>query len=165
MADDDDDDRATNPLDAFLLSDAPIPDVTLPGQDALQELGRELEATFDGVTPDPSDIERALDSVEIPNTDNLDFEATALSDVSLDPSDADLLLDMDGEIVDAAVGQSEDVVEIALDQSEEGGELLLDVGDEVIEIAIEGGGEMAEVGGEVAAEVVVEVIAEALEGV
>jgi hypothetical protein len=62
----DDDDRARSPFDAFLLSDVPIPDVTLPGRDALRDFGRELEAMFDGARSDPGDIERALDSVTVP---------------------------------------------------------------------------------------------------
>lgn len=123
-----------------------MPGISAPGDNAIRELGRELETMFDGVRPDIADVERAFDSIEVPEADNLQFEASVVPDMSLDASEADLLLNTDGEIVDEAALQTQDVVEIALEQNNGGSEILLDAGDEVIEI-------------------VVEVVAEALEGV
>lgn len=154
-----DDDRERNRASDLLPFDVPISvEGRLPGHDALADLAGELQTMLDGARPDPADVEAALDGIDLPNAGTLDVETNVLPDaVAVDPIDADVILDASGDVVDSAVGHGGEAVEIAVDESGEAATVVVDAGGEAIEV-------VAESGGEEAAEVVVEVVAAALEG-
>lgn len=154
-----DDDRKRNRASDLLPLDVPVStEGHLPGHDALADVADELGTMLDGARPDPDGIEDALDGIDLPGAGTLDVETEVLPEaVSVDPTDADVVLDTSGDVVNAAVARSGEAVEIAVDGSGEAATVVVDAGGEAIEV-------VAENGGEVAAEVVVEVVAAALEG-
>jgi len=130
-----------------LLGEVPnVPSIAFPGDGSLDALASEVSGMLDGVRPDPEDVERALETVDIAGVGSLDVEASALpSGVGVDAAQADAVVDAGGQ-----------AVEFAVEESGEAATVVVDAGDEALEVAVEEGGD-------VAAEAVVEALAAALE--
>lgn len=140
-----DDRRKNHPADTAL--DAPVAADLLPDATLLEDVSAELAGMVEGVRPDPEDIEDALSAAEVPALADADVDATVLPEaVSVDPADAD-----------AVVEAGEGVAEFAVETSGEAATVVVEAGGEAVEVAVEDGGEMA-------AEAAVEVLAAALDG-
>ena len=160
---------------SLLPEDMPLAVLDRLGRDTLSDVTAELDRMVEGVRPDPADFEQALDGLSIPGLGELHAETTVLPEsVTIDPSEADLLLDQQGNVIEAGEQAAEtagEIVEIAVDESGEAATVVVDAGSEAIEIVADVGSEAVTAGeaaseaanSEVAAETVVEVVAAALE--
>jgi hypothetical protein len=131
----------------------------------LADVTAELDRMVEGVRPDPADFEQALDGLSVPDFGELHAETTVLpAGVTIDPAEADLLLDQQGNVIEAGERAAEtagEIVEIAVNESGETATVVVDAGSEAIEIVADVGSDATD--SEVAAETVVEVVAAALE--
>jgi hypothetical protein len=143
------DDRNTQRRDRIagtLLDVATIPDYTVLDPETYTDLASGIGSLFDDTRPNTDRIEAALGDVTLPETGELDVDATVLPDsVGVDAADAETVLDAGGETLAVAAETGGDAATVVVDS-----------GGEAIEIAVENGGD-------VAAEAVVEVLAGALE--
>ena len=111
-----------------------------------QNLFRIREDLYLDQQTDNQRVEAALEDVSLPETGALDVDATVLPDsVGVDAAEADAVIDAGGGTLTVAAETGGDAATVVVDS-----------GSEAMEIAVEDGGEIA-------AEVVVEVLAGALE--
>ncbi|MFC7074827.1 hypothetical protein [Haloarcula halophila] len=116
----------------------------IPGN-VVATVGEELQQGLAGATPDPSQIEAALGDLSVPESDDLNPDATVREGAAL-PT----------EQVDTVVETGERAAEVAVEGSGEAATVLVDTGGEVVEVAVDGG--------EAAAEVTAKVVVAALDG-
>jgi len=129
-----------------LLDVATVPDYTVLDPTAYADLASGIGDLFADARPNTDRIEAALEDVSLPETGALDVDATVLPDsVGVDTAEADAVIDAGGGTLTVAAETGGDAATVVVDS-----------GSEAMEIAVEDGGEIA-------AEVVVEVLAGALE--